>query len=53
MKDKKPYAIGLLFLPAVVKITQITNGKQYGDKVKCIPLSANTVGKHIGNTARV
>lgn len=53
MKDKKPYATGPLFLPAVAKITQITHGKQYGDKVKCIPLSTNTVGKHTENTARV
>lgn len=53
MKDKKPYATGPLFRPAAVKITQITHGKQYGDKVKCIPLSSNTVGKHVGNTARV
>lgn len=53
MKDKKPYATGPLFLAAVVKMTEITHGKQDGYKVKCIPLSANTVGKHSENTARV
>lgn len=52
MKDKKPYATGLLFLPIVVKMTETTHGKQYGDKVKGIALSANTVGKCIENTAR-
>lgn len=52
MKDKKPYTTGPLFIPAVVKIFEITHGKQYGDKVKCIPLTANTAGKHIENTAR-
>lgn len=52
MKDKKPYAPGPLFIPAVVKMIEITHGKQYGDKVKSIPLTANTVGKHTENTAR-
>lgn len=33
-------------------MTEITHGKQYGDKLKYIPLPANTVGKHIENTAR-
>lgn len=32
-------------------MTEIMHGKQYGDKVKHSPLSANTVGKHVENTA--
>ncbi|CAM4646942.1 unnamed protein product [Lepidochelys kempii] len=51
-KDKKPHTIGeTLVLPAVVKMDEIIHGKQYGDKLKCIPLSANTVGRHIEDTA--
>lgn len=30
---------------------EIIHGKQYGDKLKCIPLSANTVGRRIENIA--
>lgn len=37
-KDKKPRAIGeTLVLPPAVKMAEITHGKQYGDKLKCIP----------------
>ncbi|CAM5136722.1 unnamed protein product [Natator depressus] len=51
-KDKKPHTIGeTLLLLAVVKMDEIIHGKQYGDKLKCIPLSANTVGRCIENIA--
>lgn len=32
-------------------MVEIIHGKQYGDKLKCIPLSANTVGRRIENIA--
>uniref|UniRef100_K7FR34 DUF4371 domain-containing protein n=1 Tax=Pelodiscus sinensis TaxID=13735 RepID=K7FR34_PELSI len=51
-KDKKPHTIGeTLVLPAAVKMVEIIHGKQYGHKLKCIPLSANTVGRRIENIA--
>lgn len=50
-KDKKPHTTGVtLVLPAMVKMTEIyIHRKQYGDKLKCIPLSATTVGRYIEN----
>uniref|UniRef100_K7GJS8 DUF4371 domain-containing protein n=1 Tax=Pelodiscus sinensis TaxID=13735 RepID=K7GJS8_PELSI len=51
-KDKKPHTIGeTLVLPAAVKMVEIIHGKQYGDKLKCFPLSASTVGRRIENIA--
>lgn len=47
-KDKKPYATGPFFLLVVVKMTEVTHGKQ----LKCIAFSANIAGKCIENTAR-
>lgn len=32
-------------LPAAVKMSEITHGKQYDEKLKCIPLSADPVGR--------
>lgn len=47
-KDKKPHTIGeTLVLPAAVKMVEIIHGKEYADKLKCIPLSANTIGRRI------
>lgn len=40
-----------LVLPAVAKMGKIVCGKQYGNKLKCFPLSANTVGRSIENIA--
>lgn len=51
-KNKKPYTIGeTLLLPAAVKMVEIIHGKEYADKLKCIPLSANTVGRRIATIA--
>ena len=51
-KDKKPHTTGkTLVLPATVKMAAIIRRKQYGSKLKCIPLSANTVGRRIENIA--
>lgn len=51
-KDEKPHTIGeTLVLPAAVKTVEIIHGRQYGDRVKYILLSANTVGRCIENSA--
>lgn len=34
-----------IVLPAMVKVGEITQGKQYGNKLKCTPLSVNTDGR--------
>lgn len=39
-------------LPAAVKMSEITHGKQYDEKLKCIPLSADPVGRWLKNTAK-
>jgi len=45
-KDKKPHTIEeTSVLPAAVKMAEIMHGKQYSNKLKSIPLSANTVGR--------
>lgn len=50
MKEKKPCTIGeTLVLPAVVKMAEILLEKQYVDKLKCISLSVNTVGRSVEN----
>lgn len=48
----KLHTIGeTLVLPAVAKMGKIVCAKQYGSKLKCIPSSANPVGRSIENIA--
>jgi hypothetical protein len=43
-KNKKPHTIGeTLLLPAVMKMCEIMHGEKYGEALKTIPLSNNTV----------
>ena len=35
----------------MIKVTQITHAKHYGNKLKCIPLSVNTIGRCVEDTA--
>ncbi|XP_009883235.1 PREDICTED: complement factor H, partial [Charadrius vociferus] len=52
-KDEKRHTIGeTLVLPAAVKMVEIIHGRQYGDRVKYILLSANTVGRCIENITK-
>ena len=50
--SKRPHTTGeTIVLPATVKIIEIIQAKQYGNKVQHTPLSVNTVGRCIGDTA--
>ncbi|CAI9729287.1 Hypothetical predicted protein [Octopus vulgaris] len=53
VKNKKPYTIGKeLLLPATVKMVEILHGNNYGDEIRKIPLSNDTVAyrnTEIGN----
>lgn len=52
MKEKKPQTDWeTLVLPPMVKMAEIVHEKQYDDKLKCISLSANIVGRHVENIA--
>jgi hypothetical protein len=43
-RNKKPHSAGeTLLLPAVLKMCKILHGEKYGEALKTIPLSDNTV----------
>jgi hypothetical protein len=43
-KNKKPHTVGeTLLLPAAMKMCKIMHGEKYGEALKTIPLSNNTV----------
>jgi hypothetical protein len=43
-KNKKPHTIGeTLLIPAAMKMCKIMHGEKYGEALKTIPLSNNTV----------
>jgi hypothetical protein len=47
-KNKKPRTIGeTLLLPAAMKMCEIMHGENYGEALKTVPLSNNTVMRHI------
>jgi hypothetical protein len=47
-KNKKPHTIGeILLLPAATKMCEIMRGEKYGEALKTIPLSNNTVMRRI------
>jgi hypothetical protein len=47
-KRKKPHTTGeTLLLPAAVKMCEIMYGEKYGEALKTIPVSNNTVMRHI------
>jgi hypothetical protein len=46
-KNKKPHTIGeTLLLPAAMKMCEIMHSEKYGETLKTIPLSNNTVMRH-------
>jgi hypothetical protein len=46
-KNKKPHTFGeTLLLPAAMKMCKIMHGEKYGEALKTIPLSDNTVMRH-------
>ena len=52
-KDKKPHTIGeTLIKPAAVAISQIMHGDKIADKVKEIPLSADTIRRRINKISQ-
>ena len=49
-KNKKPFTIGEdLVLPAAIKMVEILHGKKYGDDIRKIPLSNDTVSNRISD----
>jgi hypothetical protein len=47
VKNKNPHTIGeTLLLPAAMKMCEIMHGENYGEALKTIPLSNNTVMRH-------
>ena len=47
-KSTKPFSVGEnLVLPAAVKMSEIVHGKKYGDEIRKIPLSNDTVARRI------
>jgi tetrahydromethanopterin S-methyltransferase subunit F len=46
-KTKKPHTIGETLLPAAMKMCEIMHGEKYGEALKTIPLSNNTVMRRI------
>jgi hypothetical protein len=43
-KNKKPHTMGeTLLLPAAMKMCELMHGEKYGEALKTIPLSNNTV----------
>ena len=47
-KPTKPFSVGEnLVLPAAVKTSEIVHGKKYGDEIRKIPLSNDTVARRI------
>ena len=47
-KSTKPFSVGEnLFLPAAVKMSEIVHGKKYGDEIRKIALSNDTVARRI------
>ena len=47
-KSTKPFLFGEnIVFPATVKMSQIVHGKKYGDDIRKIPLSNDTVAKRI------
>uniref|UniRef100_A0A0K0EJ23 DUF4371 domain-containing protein n=1 Tax=Strongyloides stercoralis TaxID=6248 RepID=A0A0K0EJ23_STRER len=49
-KNKKPFTIGKdLVLPAAIKMVEILHGRKYGDDIRKIPLSNDTVSNRISD----
>ncbi|XP_035229056.1 protein FAM200A-like [Stegodyphus dumicola] len=49
-KNKKPFTIGEdLVLPAAIKMVEILHGRKYGDDIRKIPLSNDTVSNRISD----
>ena len=47
-KSTKPFSVGEnLVLPAAVKMSEIVHGKKFGDEIRKIPLSNDTVARRI------
>ncbi|XP_067143100.1 zinc finger BED domain-containing protein 5-like [Centruroides vittatus] len=52
-KTMKPHTIGeSLIFPAATKMTSIMHGNKYGDELKTIPLSRDTVSQRISEMSR-
>ena len=51
-KSTKPFLVGEnLVLPAAVKMPEIVHGKKYGDEIRKIPLSNDTVARRIAENS--
>ena len=47
-KSTKPFSFGEnLVLPAAVKMSELVHGKKYGDEIRKMPLSNDTVARRI------
>ena len=53
-KSTKPFSVGEnLVLPAAVKMSEIVHGKKYGDEIRKIPLSNDTVARRIAEISMI